>query len=392
MIRHQKKIKIVFIMEATLGGTRKHIFELLSRLNKDFFEMVFVYSLKRADPIFLENLGFYREIGIKLYEVSMARGVNIINDITSFFKITRILLKERPHLLHLHAAKAGMLGRLSALLVLPRPKIIYSPHGGSFHDVYGNVGNNISIMLEKLMSPLTDAVINVSNYSSQVYRQKVGLSNEKVVTIYNGVDEDVIQCLPKGTNPERRGDQLTEDRFVLSVVALLLPNKGHSYLLESLRELGQEKTKPKILCYFIGDGPCYDSLIEEVDRKDLGDVVKFVGFQKDVRSWLSISDAVVLPSRAESFGLALVEAMLHKKPVIASRVGGIPEIVEDGKSGILVSPGDTTELKKAIVRLCDNKKERIEMGEHGFRIAKERFSIKAMICETQKLYMSLMNI
>ncbi len=383
------KSKVLYVLEATEGGIRKHVVDLLEQVDRCRFDVGLVYSLRRADPTFLEDLGRLRTRGIQLLEVPMVREVSPRNDAVALLGIIRIVRREQPGLLHLHGAKAGMLGRMAMGFVRPRPAVVYTPHGGSFHDVYGPLRNRLFAWLESLALPVTDTVINVSDYSTRVFIEKTRAPRRKLVTIHNGV-------APPPTLPAWQGEKvrvalaIPTDAFMLSMVGLMNANKGHEVLLESLALARHRSDGTHIVCVMVGDGPLREHLERRTRDMGLNTLVRFVGYRTDAHRFVHASDALVLPSTAEVFGLTLVEAMFLGKPVIASAVGGIPEIVDDGLTGLLVPPRDPARLADAILQLANRAELRATLGLQARRRA-ARFSLSRMVSQTELVYERLLD-
>lgn len=381
------KLKVLHVLEATEGGTRRHVVDLLAGSDRRLFDAGLVYSRDRADGSLDEDLAHLRSLGTRLIEVPMVRRISPRRDAAALIELVRVLRRERPQILHLHAAKAGMLGRIASRALRPRPAVVYTPHGGAFHDVFGSIRNRAFALLERTVVPLTDMVINVSEYSTHVYAAKTGVRPHRLRTIHNGVS------LPGQPDPAavahfRSQLELPNDCFAIAVVAQLNPNKGHAVLLEALSLLKRDASRLSVAAVLIGDGPLRRELEERRNALHLGREVRFLGFRPNPLDYVAACDALVLPSIAEAFGLVLVEAMLVGRPVIASRVGGIPEIVEHEECGLLAPPGDPLALARAIERLASDPELRARLCERS-RARAEQFVLPRMVRETEAVYRAL---
>ncbi|MEM3570214.1 MAG: glycosyltransferase [Candidatus Jordarchaeales archaeon] len=178
-------------------------------------------------------------------------------------------------------------------------------------------------------------------------------------------------------------------RTLILTAGRLSPEKGLRFLLLTLKKVAN--IHPQVLCLIAGDGPSHSYLVREVQRLGLGDYVKLLGHRPDLPAIMRLVDWFVLPSLREGLPLVLLEAFALSKPVIATAVGGVPEVVVDGVNGWLVPPRDTTALAEALSRaLYLSEQERCEMGEAGRAIVEERFTPEAQIPKIGRLYQKLL--
>jgi glycosyltransferase involved in cell wall biosynthesis len=213
-----------------------------------------------------------------------------------------------------------------------------------------------------------------------------GLSPERVQTCYSGIDLDSVSKRTTDDARLRSRHGFDTKTFLVGTVANLFPHKGYEYLL---RALGQARLEvPGLACVIVGEGDAGYRI--ELDRltRDLGlsDRVVFAGFQRDVYPYLAAMDLFVLCSLREGLGIALLEAMAVGRPIVATKVGGVPEVVEDGVTGLLVPPGDPGSLARAIVRLAEAPALRRAMGEAGARRVRERFHVARMARQIGAVY------
>ncbi len=215
-----------------------------------------------------------------------------------------------------------------------------------------------------------------------------GVKPQRIQLAYSGIHL-TCQFDAVDTTSVRRQHHLKPDRPVIGSVANLFPRKGHEYLLEALVEVRKEI--PDIYCFIVGEGDhrYQEKLHEIVQMRGLQRCVTFSGFQKNVMEYVAAFDVFVLPSVLEGFGIVLLEAMALKKPIVASRVGGIPEVVEDGVTGLLVPPGDPKSLARVLVRLLRDPPTRFRMGQAGRQRLENYFTLEQTMAKLQGLYRSL---
>jgi len=213
-----------------------------------------------------------------------------------------------------------------------------------------------------------------------------GVPEEKIRVIDNGIDltrfRDTIS--PETVKEEFR---LKKEVTIIGTIGNLGDEKGHVYLLRAARNIVKYVKSVKFL--FIGDGPLRGDLENEATQLGIGDHIIFTGFRTDIPNLLSIMDIFVLPSVKEGLPMVLLEAMAAKKPVIATRVGAIPRVVDNG-NGILVEPRDAEGLEKAIVSLLTNEEKRRKYASAGFETVRTQFSSERMSSEYFDLYRELL--
>ena len=205
---------------------------------------------------------------------------------------------------------------------------------------------------------------------------------------YSGIDLNRF-CHAESQYEIRQRYGLKEDQLIIGTVANLFPRKGYEYLLEALVEV--KDSIPNISCFIVGEGATSykKTLVQLVEKLGLNSNVIFAGFQKNVNQFVNVVDVFVLPSIMEGFGIVLLEAMALRKAIVACRVGGIPEVITDGVTGILVPPKDSNALAKAIVGLITDEKAKQRFGEAARKVVEERFSQEMAMKRIENLYRDL---
>ena len=217
-----------------------------------------------------------------------------------------------------------------------------------------------------------------------------GVDPNRVQVIYSGLDfSSKFENVNAGMIRKRHG--LPPGQLLIGAVANLFPRKGYEYLLEALTDV--RKIITNVHCVIVGEGDdgYRTQLMNLVNERDLNSVVTFAGFRSNVLEYMAAFDVVVLPSILEGFGIVVLEGMAMGKPVVASRVGGIPEAVEDGVTGILVPPANSRKLADALVRLLKNSTLRQAMGKAGRRRVESLFSLEKTIKEIEDSYHNILS-
>jgi glycosyltransferase involved in cell wall biosynthesis len=227
-------------------------------------------------------------------------------------------------------------------------------------------------------------MIAVSEFIRQILVRQFQVSPQRVKTIHNGVDPARFAgVLPEEASQFRHRHGARPEEVVVSLVGRISRAKGHYDLVNALEQL------PKRLnyrCFVVGEGKQRKPLEKLVRVHGLGDKVTFCGYQANIPVVMAASDIVLLPSHREPFGLTIVEAMLSRRTVLASNLGGIPEIVTDNEDGVLFESRNAADLAKSIERLVSDRELRLRLAEQGYKTAVDRFLLSKMIDETEKYY------
>jgi glycosyltransferase involved in cell wall biosynthesis len=286
-------------------------------------------------------------------------------DVAMTWRLHGLIRRHRPDLVHLHSRRgADVWGALAARLagvpcVLSR-----------------RVDNPEPRWLVAVKYRLHGHVIAISEGIRQVLLAE-GLAPERVSCVRSALDATpyLAPCDRAGL---RRELALPEDALLLAMVAQLIPRKGHRYLLDALPEVLSRHPEVHVLVF--GRGPLEETLRQEVARRGLSERVRFMGFRTDLVRWLGGLDILVHPADMEGLGIALLQAAAAGLPIIASRAGGMPEVVHDGENGLLIPPGNVPALAAAMLRLLDDPGLRRRLGEAGRVLVLREFSVDAM-CE-----------
>lgn len=314
----------------------------------------------------------------------LVREINPLKDLIAFLKIYRILKNGKYDIVHTHTSKAGVLGRIAAKFAKV-PVIIHTPHGHVFYGYFPKFLTKIIIFVERILAKFTDAIITLSEKSKQEHLQN-GIGKEsQYVKIISGIEvEKYVKENFENINFRRRLN-IGENKFIIGCASRLVSVKGINYLIESMRFLDD-----KFVLLIAGEGEERDFLEKLVKEYGLEKKVYFLGMLDDLREFLANIDVFVLPSLNEGMGRVLVEAGLMEKPCVATRVGGIPEVVIDGKTGFLVSPGSGQEIAERLKYFEKNPHMMKVMGRNAKIYVKDRFSAKIMCEKIESLYRDIL--
>jgi len=300
-----------------------------------------------------------------------------------YTNLKRIIKIEKPDLIHAHVWNPA-----SCRYAFMAAKSTKTPIITTEHDPFKL--SAIKNVFKKSTLKTVDKIITVSKENAKVLKNLHPAHAKKIKVIHNGIDTTWWQSQNLRFTDKDREEIKTkifhahEDTLILTCVAELHKRKGQKYLIKALPHLVKEY--PNLKLVLIGEGPDRDRLTRMVHKLDLEQHITFTGKQKNIAPLLKASNIFVLPSVREAFGLVLAEAMITPLPVVASRVGGIPELVEDGKTGVLVEPRNPESLAEALLPLIKDHEKRDRMAHFGEERVTKEFDVKVMAAEYEKLY------
>jgi glycosyltransferase involved in cell wall biosynthesis len=377
------------ITRLDMGGSAQNTLLTCKKLSVKY-EMVLVHGLSHESrmtdiekQIVEEGIKAAKKQGIKVIPLSaMVRSINPVKDFWALLSLVRLIIEERPYIIHTHSSKAGLLGRLAAKIA-GVPQIVHTPHGHVFYGHFGPIASKVFLWIEKIFSRFTDRIVALTDGEKNDYEKLSVCPSEKLLKIHSGVD--VAQYMkPNGNMVEKkRSLGLDQNEAVIGFVGWLLPIKGPVYLIKAMEYVWPEH--PEASLVFVGKGHLDVDLRAQALRMNANGRVKFLGWREDINEIMPILDMLVLPSLNEGMGRVLVEAMAAGKPVVASNVGGIPDLVRHGETGYLVPPADEKALADSIKKLLDDPGNAWEMGQQGKKHC-QQFSLEAMIEKLDDLY------
>jgi glycosyltransferase involved in cell wall biosynthesis len=286
-----------------------------------------------------------------------------------------LIRRERVTVVHTHTSKAGLIGRVAAWLT-GVPVVIHTPHGHVFYGYYGRFSNALFVGLERWMARLTDKIVGLTPREGPEHLERGIGRPGQFVAIPSGVNLEAVIRTALPQEVARKSLEIPREARLIVAVGRLVPIKGYDVLLRAMPEVLAALPESRLV--IAGDGDLKDALQREAEALGLSRAVSFLGARSDVPTIIQAADLMVLPSLNEGMGRVLVEAMALGKPIVASHVGGVPHVVVDGETGLLVPPSDPPALARAIVALLGDPERSRAMGEAGRRRAMEEFSLAVM--------------
>lgn len=358
------------VTAAEFGGAPRHVLQLMKHMKEQGHEVGLVAA---PEPRLMEGAA---ALGVKIFpNRHFVRPVRPWKDLGALCIVFHAVRAFNPDLVHAHSTKAGYAARL-VCAILHKP-LIFTAHGWAFTEGRGLLARTVLAWAERLAAKATAKIICVSKHDRELgLRWKVAKPDQLVV-IHNGVDPHPFS---EANGAPLRKELGLEDALILTFVGRLTPPKDPFTLLEAVKVLSDG------VLLVVGEGRLRPQVERYVREQGLVERVRLLGQRSDVPQILAASDIFVLSSRWEGLPYTIIEAMMAGLPVVATRVGGIPELVEDGVTGFLVPPKDPEALAVALQKLIDNPKMRQQMGGAGQKKAMQEFTLDRMLRETVRVY------
>ena len=366
------------ITRLNVGGPAHHAL-LLTRGLRPEYDTVLAAGTPPAD----EGELLHPDVSVR--RVPLVREVSPRDDALALQAVRRLLVAQRPAILHTHTAKAGTIGRLSATTLSPgaRPLTVHTFHGHVLQGYFGPNAERAIVTAETLLARRTDLLIAVSaEVRDELLDRGVGRRGQfEVVPL--GLDLSAFLAVTGPSGQLRSALGLDAGTPLLGIVGRLAPVKDHATLLSAMPLL------PGVHLAVVGDGALRGQLETQAVGLGVADRVHFTGWAPDVAGAVSDLDVVVLTSRNEGTPVSLIEASAAAKPVVATAVGGVPSVVQDGVSGRLVPPGDAAALAAALRHVLA---EPGQLGANGRQRVHQRFGAERLLADMRGLYTELLRI
>ena len=392
MPRSDKPVKILrVIARLNMGGPALHVAYLTEGLRKRGYDTTLVAgSLARGE----DSMAFVADAhGVEIVHIDeLGREISPLRDLAATIRLARLIRKERPQILHTHTAKAGTVGRVAALLAGSRrpPIVVHTFHGHVLRGYFGPVRSLAFRLLERWLASRSTALIAVS---PQVRDDLVGLGvapRERFVVIRLGIELDErVSGEQNGRAESRRYLGISDDRFAVGWIGRMTAVKRTDDVLVAFKQL-RDSGVDAMLC-MVGDGPDRVQLERRAHELGVMREVLFLGYQEEVASFYAAFDALVLPSSNEGTPVSAIEALAAERPVVATRVGGVPDVVRDGEDGFLVEAGETGDLADRLEQLARDPELRERMGRRGRERVLPRYAVDRLVEDVDELYRSLLS-
>jgi glycosyltransferase involved in cell wall biosynthesis len=380
------------IARLNMGGPALHVAYLTEGLRQRGYETVLVAGTLARGEDSMAFVAAARDVEV-VHIDQLGREISPLRDLVATVRLARLIRKERPQILHTHTAKAGTVGRVAAILAGSRrpPIVVHTFHGHVLRGYFGPLRSRFFRLLERWLATRTTALIAVS---PQVRDDLVALGvapKERFVVIRLGIelDERVAGDSSNGRADNRRYLGIPGERFAVGWIGRMTAVKRTDDILVAFKGL-RDSGVDAVLC-LVGDGPDRPELERRAHELGVIRDTVFLGYQEDVAPFYSAFDALILPSSNEGTPVSAIEALAAGRPVVATRVGGVPDVVRDGEDGFLVEAGDTDELADRLEQLARDPALRERMGRQGRERVLPRYAVNRLVEDVDELYRSLLS-
>jgi len=375
----QPRKKVLFLItKSNWGGAQRYVYDLATNLDREKFEPVVALGGNGILADMLENAGI-RVINIE----SLGRNISLKKEWAFACELWQILRVERPDVFHVNSSKAGGVGTLLGRL-LRAPNVIFTAHGWAFNEdrplwqkLITKFLHWITVLLSHRTIAVSSAIVKEMNWPGALRKMKIVNPGRTIGPMYQKIEarEKIMDFFPR-LLPYQSDPWLV-------CVAELHPIKRHHILIEAISEL--VKNYPTLRLILIGDGELKSVIEKQIANADLTENIFVLGNITEAARFLKAFDMFVLASKSESYGYVLHEAGLAELPVVATNVGGIPDIIINNQSGLLVPPDDISAIYEAIKKLIDNPDLAKSLANNLLEKMSAR-TIEKMIRVTEDLY------
>lgn len=319
----------------------------------------------------------------------MGRSINPFSDLVAFWKLYRLIKKDRYHIVHTHSSKAGVLGRIAAWFA-GTPIIVHTLHSLVFHDYQPWIINRAWWVMKKICAPITDYFISVSEVIVEKAITAGIAKPEKFRTIYSGMELDWFLNAKFDADKVKQEFGIPFDSPVVGKIARLFPLKGHDQLMDAAPEI--VKRVPNVRFFLIGDGILLEHLQERARKYGILDNFVFAGLidRERIPEMISAMDVVVHTSLREGLARVLPQSLAMGKPCVSFDIDGAREVVINDHTGYLVEAFDSKGLAAGIARLIEDPELRKKFGENGKRHVDPNFRAEKMVADISEVYQMLL--
>ena len=318
---------------------------------------------------------------------ALSREIRGAQDLVALAQLITLIRKFRPDIVHTHTAKAGTLGRLAARLCRV-PAVVHTYHGHVFQGYFSPAKTRLFVAIERWLGRHTDRLLAVSeSVRHDLLDRGIGRP-DRFDVVPLGLDLDAFLQAEVHRGQFRRELGFTEGETLIGIVARLVPIKAHEVFLRAAAELARRGTERRFI--IVGDGERRAELEAMTDRLGIAGRVRFVGWRRDLDRVYADLDVVVLTSRNEGLPVSLIEAMAAARPVVATRVGGVTDLVEHGQHGLLAPVDEAQAVAQAIEEILTSPDRGRVMGEAGRKRVYPAFSAQRLIDDIDRLYTQLL--
>ena len=372
------KIRLMHVVECA-GGVDRYLRMLTSRMDRERFEQILVCS----DDFRREDYEDYVDEFVQVHE--MQNALSPSKDGATVKRVRALIRQWKPDVVYCHSSKGGGIGRLAALGL--GVKVMYNPHGWAFSMKGSKVKSWIYLMIERTLAHATDQFVMISNYEKMLAVQRHVGRADRMKVIFNGVDTENIRKTAALSMVSRRDVGIPEDAYVIGMVGRISPQKAPDVFVRMAAEV--VKKIPKAWFVIVGDGEQREDIVNLAKELGIADRLTITGWTENPIDYMKLFDQAVLLSRWEGFGLVLAEYMTLEKPIVATAVDAIPDLITDYENGLLVEPDSPEKAAAAICEIYENKELKYKLINNGKMRVNAFFDISRVANEHERLIVKI---
>lgn len=376
-MNHSPRSILRVVTRLNVGGPARHAL-ILSKGLEPHYRTTLAVGTPTPDE------GELTDPAVPLVRTPLVRRISPKDDVRALVAVRRLITEGRPRIVHTHMAKAGTVGRLAASTVSNRPRTVHTFHGHVLEGYFGATVERAFVEAERLLARRTDAIVAVSDeIRDELLDLRIGRPSQyRVIPLGLDLSAFYDDSVAPGALRARLG--LAPDVPLLGAVGRLVPIKDHATLLQAMTAL------PAVHLALVGDGELRTALQQQAVDLGLADRVHFTGWMSDVAAVNRDIDVAVLSSRNEGTPVALIEAAASSRPSVATDVGGVRAVVDDGVTGFLVPPGEPEALARKVAEVLGDPQLQRRMGAAGRDRVRLRFGHERLLDDVRRLYDELL--
>jgi lipopolysaccharide/colanic/teichoic acid biosynthesis glycosyltransferase/glycosyltransferase involved in cell wall biosynthesis len=376
------------IARLNVGGPAIHVINLTRGLDPTRFDSTLVTGTENPGEGSMLDLAIERGVEPVVIPEIVGQLTLKPRDLKALIALYRLIRRERPQIVHTHAAKPGVLGRVAARLA-GVPVVVHTFHGHILRGYYGTAMSWLLCRMERMLAGLSDRIIAVSEQVKQDLVRYGVARPEKICVIPLGLELDAFLDSQAHRGAFRRELGIGDDVPLVGIVGRIFPIKNHRLFLEAAaRVAGKEPTARFVV---VGDGTLRSEMEALGRQLDLGARITFTGWRRDLPRVYADLDVLVVSSDNEGTPVSAIEAMASGCPIVATRVGGLPDLVEDGTIGHLVPPGDAEAMAEGILGLLRDEDRARRMGSSARERVQDRYRAERLCRDIETLYAELLS-
>lgn len=371
----REKTRIMHVAQAA-GGVDRYLKMLLKYLDNDTYENIMVcsYDYVRSD---------YNKLTSYFHHVDMGRAISPKSDMKAILEVRKLIKQEQPDIIYAHSSKAGAIARIANIGL--HTHCVYNPHGWAFNMKCKKIKQFVYASIERLLAHFCDTIICISDAEKMSAKRQHICRDKKLQVIFNGVDiERYLKSLKKERTVTRESLGIPEHAFVVGASGRLTAQKAPDVFIRAARMI--KDRIPEAYFLMVGDGELKEEIWAYAEKYGLSDSLTITGWVKEPLEYVNLFDVAMLLSRWEGFGLALPEYMMADKPIVASNVDAIPNIIKNNVNGVLVEPDRPEDVFDAIMKIYADKIFAENLVQNGNVIVKQRFDAKRAAKEHEKMF------